>query len=49
MVSLVLLILALVFLALATVGLPAPSPRFNYLAAGLFCFILAQVLAGRTA
>jgi hypothetical protein len=40
--SLVFLIAALVLFIVAAIGVPTP-PRFNLVAAGLACFIAAQV------
>ena len=41
---LILLVFAFVFEVLAACGIPSP-PRFNLMAAGLACFILAYMLA----
>ena len=46
MYSLLFLIAAVVLFVLATIGVAA-SPRFNLLAAGLACFALSSMLAGR--
>ena len=43
--SLILMILALVLFVLAAAGLPAP-PRFQFMAAGLACWVLSILLGG---
>lgn len=39
-----LMVLGLVLFFLAAIGVPS-SPRFNLLAGGLFCWLLAELLA----
>jgi len=44
-IALFLYVLALVLFFLTTIGVPG-APRFNLLAAGLFCWLAANLLSG---
>ncbi len=39
-------VLALVLFFLAAIGVPSP-PRFNLMAGGLFCWLLANMIGGQ--
>lgn len=44
-IPLILLLLAFIFEALATAGIPSP-PRFQFMPAGWACFLLSLIIGG---
>ena len=44
MLSTILLVVAFILFLLAAIGIPAAPPRFNLVAAGLACWVLASLV-----
>ena len=44
MLSTILLVIAFILFLLAAIGVPAVPPRFNLIAAGLACWVLASLV-----